>query len=444
MSKNNLNSRAVCVVRRLQEAGFTALYAGGAVRDMLLGKDPPTDIDIATDARPADIRRLFSPVHAVGESFGVMLVVQEGTPFEVATFRSEAGYSDGRHPDRVDFATPREDAQRRDFTINGLFYDPLRDEVYDYVGGEADLRRGIIRTIGDPHRRFSEDYLRLLRAVRFSGRFDFPIEANTWQACCSQAHKIAGIAAERIFQELTKTFTGPAPLTGLDLLSESGLLRAVLPEVENMKGVEQPPEFHPEGDVFAHTRCVLADIGAHPSAVLAWGALLHDVGKPPTQTFEDRIRFNRHNVVGGRMAEDILRRLKAPKKLIEGVRELVENHMSFIHVQQMRMAKLKRFLGRKHIEDELALHRADCHASHGNSENYDFLRRKQEEFSREELLPDPLIGGRDLIALGMRPSPRFGTLIQEVYDLQLEDRIRTKEQALQWIREHRPCSVNEQ
>ncbi|MGM0462831.1 MAG: CCA tRNA nucleotidyltransferase [Fibrobacterota bacterium] len=433
MKKNNPYYRAVTIVKTLQKNGYTAYFAGGYVRDMLRGKDECRDIDIATSARPGEIQALFPRVLSVGESFGVMIVVVDGVPFEVATFRSEESYSNGRHPDSVSFSDPRRDARRRDFTINGMFFDPISRQLYDYVGGQEDLAAGIIKTIGDPFQRFAEDYLRMLRAVRFAARFNFTMEHATYMALKKTAHHIRNISVERIFQELDKMLTGPRPARAVEMLSETKLLGEVLPEVERMKGVEQPPQFHPEGDVFTHTLLVLSHIGPDPSPELAWAALLHDVGKPETQTFEDRIRFNRHNVVGARIARDILHRLRAPKKFTARVVEMAAQHMSFVNVREMRTGKLKRFLGRDTIEDELLLHRADCLASHGNTENYDFLREKLRDFKEEELKPDPLITGKDLIQLGYSPSPRFGEILDAVYDMQLEEKIADYEQAVEWV-----------
>ncbi len=433
MQNSILYQTALPIVERLQKAGYTTLFAGGAVRDMLHHWEGNNDIDIATVATPAEVEALFKNVHGVGESFGVMLVVENGIPYEVATFREEGEYSNGRHPDKVIYSTPEEDAKRRDFTINGMFFDPITETIYDYVGGQEDLKKGIIRTIGNPNDRFSEDYLRMLRAVRFSVRFDFEIEKETWQALCQLSHHITEISAERIFVELNKMLIGPNPSKAIYLLRDCGLLERVLPEVASMSGVEQPKEFH-DHDVFDHTMKVLDGIGTKPTEVLAWSALLHDIGKPSTQTFEDRIRFNNHHYVGSKMAEKLLRRLRVSNQLLDEITACVENHMHFISVQQMRQAKVKRFLARETIEDELILHKADCEASHGSIDNYTFLREKQVEFEAEGVKPDPILMGRDLINDGLRPGPFFGEILTESYDAQLEGEITTHEEALVWLK----------
>ncbi len=433
MNRNSdLYKTAVKIVGRIQDAGFTTLFAGGAVRDMIREDSDLNDIDIATVAHPAEISKIFRNVHGVGESFGVMMVVENGIPFEVATFREEGEYVDGRHPESVKYSTPDQDAKRRDFTINGMFYDPLTDTVYDYVGGQEDLKRGVIRTIGNAHDRFSEDYLRMLRAIRFAVRFDFKIEQSTWNALCQLSSKITGISAERIFVELNKMLIGPRPSTAIRLMRDCGLLEQILPEVSAMSGVEQPKEYH-DSDVFDHTMKVVDGIGENPSEALAWSALLHDIGKPPTQTFEDRIRFNNHHHVGAEMAEKLLNRLKVSNALKDVILACVENHMHFIAVQDMRKSKLKRFLARETIETELKLHVADCLASHGGIDNYTFLRAKQEEFASEGVKPNPLLQGRDLIASGLKPGPLFGEILTASYDAQLEGDIVDRDSALLWL-----------
>jgi poly(A) polymerase len=420
---------ATRIVRRLAKSGHTAYFAGGAVRDMLLGGEIEADIDIATSATPDTISRLFRRV------IGVMLVVEDEIPFEVATFRADIGGADGRHPERVEFSDARSDAQRRDFTINGLFFDPLENRILDFVGGRQDLKNGLIRAIGRPEERFDEDYLRLLRAVRFSARFDFAVESRTWEAIRQAAAGIRNISAERIFQELSRMLTGPRPDKAVTLLNQTGLLAIVLPEVQALEGVEQPPEFHPEGDVFEHTLLALSFL-RNPSQTLGWSTLLHDIGKPPTMTRADRIRFNNHHRVGALMAREVLRRLKAPRALIEQVFECIDNHMNFMNVRKMRLSTLKRFLARATLEDELQLHRADCLASHGDIENYTFLRQKQQEFALEQVRPDPLLSGRDLIALGYTPGPVFGRILAAAYDLQLEEQLHTPEEARAWAKRH--------
>ncbi len=420
------------IIRRLRENGYNALYAGGYVRDMILGAQKRGDIDIATGATPQQITGLFRNVVGVGEHFGVMIVVIDEIPFEVATFRKDIGIADNRHPTSVSFTDAREDALRRDFTINGMFYDPLTGEILDYVEGRTDLEKGVIRAIGDPRLRFEEDYLRMIRAVRFGARFNFSIEKKTWDALVDCAKGISKISAERIFQELDKILLGPNPDKALVMLKDSGLLAMVLPEVAACWGVEQPREFHPEGDVFAHIVLALSKLSC-PTQIAAWSTLLHDIGKPGTMVVADRIRFSNHDVAGARLTERLLRRLKAPSQLIEGVYEVVVNHMNFMNVQKMRLSTLKKFLSRPTLEDELTLHKIDCLASHGDISNFDFIRQKQKELSVETIKPVPLIGGKDLIALGFKPGPVFGQMLDQMYDLQLEEKIETRQQAIDWV-----------
>jgi poly(A) polymerase len=421
------------IVEKLVRNGYQALYAGGYVRDMLLGLEAGGDVDIATNASPETITGLFPRTVSVGEQFGVTVVVCEGVPFEVATFRSDQGIADGRHPGHVVFTDAREDALRRDFTINGMFFDPLSNQVLDYVGGREDLQKKVVRAIGDPALRFEEDYLRLVRAIRFAARFEFTIEDATWNAIAAKKEGIRRISAERILQELDKMLTGPHPDRAIELLHRSGLLAIILPEVETLSGVKQPEKFHPEGDVFVHTIKALSLLSS-PSLILAWSVLLHDIGKPPTMQVTDRIRFHNHNLVGARMAEELLRRLKAPVALIEAVTACIENHMNFMNVTKMRLSTLKKFLSRPTLEDELELHRVDCLASHGDIENYHFLKRKQTELPVHVIKPEPLLRGQDLIDLGLKPGPVFGTLLKEAYDLQLEDAFADKEAALDWLK----------
>jgi len=428
-------SSALSIVRRLTTKGYQAVFAGGYVRDMVLGLPVKGDIDIATNAAPQTIASLFDRVTGVGEHFGVMLVIENGIAFEVATFRSDVGLNDGRHPREVVFTSAEMDAQRRDFTINGLFYNPLTDEIIDYVGGRDDLRAGLVRAIGDPAMRFKEDYLRLLRAIRFAARFGFAIDDATWKAIAAHAHGIGKIAQERIFQELTKMLTGTHADRAFELLSQCGLLAIVLPEVEAMKGIEQPSEFHPEGDVFSHTVKALSFLN-EPSAVTAWSTLLHDVGKPATMSRSDRIRFHNHNNIGAQIAGKILERLRAPRLLIDSVSEIVERHMDFINVTKMRLSTLKHFLGRNTFESELELHRVDCLASHGNLDNYNYLQEKRRVFAHE-VKPAPLISGKDLIRLGFTPGPLFGRILRVVYDLQLEEKLHSAEEARRWVDENR-------
>lgn len=423
------------VVDRLVHAGFRALYAGGCVRDRLLTGTSAGDVDIATSATPQTVINLFSHTVPVGVQFGVVIVVEQGVPFEVATFRADRGIADGRHPQSVEFSDERIDAQRRDFTINGMFFDPCTAEVLDYVGGRADLQARMIRAIGEPAERFAEDYLRMLRAVRFAARFDFDIEPRTFDAIAGAAGAIAKISAERVFQELDKMLRGPHPRRALELLHATGLLPHVLPEVAALENVQQPPQFHPEGDVLRHTFLALDQL-AQPSQRLAWATLLHDIGKPPTFTVSDRIRFNNHDAVGATMAATVLERLRAPRALIDDVGAVIANHMHFAAVNKMKLSTLKRFLGRSTIDDEIEMHRADCLASHGMLDNLELLRSRKAEFAVESLKPTPLLKGRDLLQMGFRPGPALGRILDEVYDLQLEESLTTREQALDWVREH--------
>ena len=427
---------AVEVVNRLHDHGYTALFAGGCVRDLLLNDGRAMgDIDIATSATPQTVAKLFTNTIGVGAHFGVMVVVHRSFQFEVATFRSDVGIKDGRHPEQVVFTDAPTDAARRDFTINGMFYDPLSRAVFDYVGGRRDLQKKVIRSIGDPDLRFTEDYLRLLRAVRFAARFDFSIDPPTWQALCHHAAGIGQVSAERIFAELEKMLCQKNADVALRYLQQCGLLAIVLPELEATVGVEQPPQFHPEGCVFEHTLLMLKQLN-NPSPVLAWSTLLHDIGKPPTFRITDRIRFNNHNRVGAEMAEKLLRRLKASNALIEAVYACVDNHMNFINLMTMRLGTLKKFLARATLVDEIELHRLDCLASHGNCENVAFLQEKLQGFEAEQIKPEPFIGGKDLMALGLKPGPLFGEILDAVYDLQLDETIRDKAQALEWVRGH--------
>lgn len=408
--------------------------AGGCVRDLIMQREPQ-DFDIATDASPDDVERLFPKTVPVGKQFGVILVIFDDSIFEVATFRTEGAYQDGRRPSWVKPARPEEDAKRRDFTINGLFYDPLADKIIDFVEGKDDIKKRIVRTIGNPVDRFNEDKLRLLRAVRFASTLGMRIEQETWKALCEMASEVNRVSKERIRDELIKMFMRPHAGPGLQLLSDSGVLKEILPEVEAMKGCEQSPDYHPEGDVFVHTKMLLDKL-ENPTVTLAFSALLHDVGKPPTfQKEGDKIHFYEHDRVGAELTRSILTRLRFSNKEIETVAEAVGNHMRFMHVQEMRQGKLKNFLGRDTFLEELELHKIDCQSSHGKLDNYEFLKQKIQEFKAEELKPKPLINGDDLIAQGCDPSPLLGTVLREAYDHQLEGSIQTKKEALTWARE---------
>jgi poly(A) polymerase len=430
-----MESTARDLARRLREQGHKAYFAGGCVRDLLRGQ-VPKDIDIATDARPEAVQKLFPRTYAVGAHFGVIVVLENGFQFEVATFRSDGAYFDGRRPVEVHFATAEEDAARRDFTINGMFFDPEKEEVIDFVGGKADLEARTIRAIGDPAQRFLEDRLRLLRAVRFATVLEFEIEPATWDAVVAHAATINEISAERIREELVRIFMSPQRVRGWDLLDASGLLRAILPELEAMKGCEQPPQFHPEGDVFKHTRIMLELLPAEASLPLVFSVLFHDIGKPPTSMVDEegRIRFNGHDRIGAEMTEAIMERLRFSRAEIDATVEAVRQHMVFKDVPNMRVAKLKRFMARPTFEDELELHRVDCASSHGMMENYDFLQQKKEEFANEPIIPPPLVRGDDLIALGLKPGPRFGEILEAVETRQLEGTLKDREEALQWVK----------
>lgn len=427
------------ICRILVQSGHEAYLVGGCVRDLLLGREP-ADYDVATDAVPERVESLFPGSLTVGAKFGVVIVVEEGIQVEVATYRSDIGYSDGRHPDQVVFSrSAADDVHRRDFTINGLLLDPRRDEIVDLVGGRADLDAHLIRAIGEPGRRFREDKLRMLRAVRFAARFGFEIEPATFAAIKRLAPEIVQVSAERVRDELSRLLTEGAARRGFELLDDSGLLNAVLPEIARMKGVEQPPEFHPEGDVWIHTRMMLAELPSGVSPTLAWGVLLHDVGKPPTFTAptgpSGRIRFDRHAEIGTVMTEAICRRLRFSNTATEQVCALVRNHLRFIDVPRMRPATLKRFIRLPHFEEHLELHRLDCQASHGKLDAYEFVERFIAETPPEEVRPPRLVTGNDLKELGLRPGPLFAEILGNVEEAQLEGRVKSREQALELMRE---------
>ena len=430
-----MKETAIAIVRRLREAGYTTYFAGGCVRDLLRGV-AAQDFDIATSATPEEVQRLFPKTIPVGAAFGVVLVLEAGHQFEVATFRCDEAYLDGRRPSGVRYGSTEEDAQRRDFTINGLFLDPLTDRIFDFVDGRADIERQLIRCIGDARHRFTEDKLRLLRCVRFASNLQFAIEPATLAAVGAMAGEIQVVSAERIRDELSKIFTRPNAGTGLALLNATGLLSVVLPEVAALKGVEQPAEYHPEGDVFTHTRMMLDALPAEPGLVLAWAVLLHDVGKPPTFVrAPDRIRFNDHDVVGQAMAEEILHRLRFSNDEIEQIALCVGGHMRFQHVQSMRQAKLKRLLARPTFPVELELHRLDCLASHGKLDNYDFLKATADAMPAEVIKPAPLVTGRDLLTLGFTPGTLVGAVLKEVAELQLEEQLQSPAAALDYARQ---------
>jgi poly(A) polymerase len=423
------------VAERLRKQGHIAYFAGGCVRDMVRGLTPK-DYDIATNSRPEDVQALFPRTYAVGAHFGVIIVLEDGFQFEVASFRSDDAYIDGRHPSAVHFSSPEEDAKRRDFTINGMFFDPVSDEVIDLVGGQADMGARLVRAIGEPAKRFAEDRLRMLRAVRFAAALDYRIDEATWKALVANAPSVIQISAERIREELVRIFLSSNRILGWDLLDASGLMRAILPELEAMKGVLQPEQFHPEGDVFVHTRLMLSMLPEKVSVPLVFSVLFHDVAKPVTARVDKtgRIRFNEHDRIGAEMTETIMRRLRFSGAEIEATVEMVRQHMVFKDTPKMRVAKLKRFMARPTFEEELELHRVDCESSHRMLDNYEFLLRKREEFANEPIIPPPLVSGDDLIALGLKPGPKFGEILEAAETRQLEGKLRTRDEALKWVR----------
>jgi tRNA nucleotidyltransferase/poly(A) polymerase len=427
---------AASIVRELQEHAYVAYFAGGCIRDALLDI-PPKDIDIATSASPGQVQALFHRTIPVGIQFGVVRVRVAEMEFEVATFRSDGIYLDGRRPSAISFSTPEQDASRRDFTINGMFYDPLSERVIDYVNGREDLAGKLVRAIGQPSGRFAEDRLRMLRALRFAAALGFEIEAETWSAIRADAQEIAIISPERIRDELLKILVNPNRLRGFDLLDQSGLLAVILPEIEALKGCDQPEQFHPEGDVFVHTRLMLSLLAPDASGPQVLAVLLHDIGKPRVRSFDSidqRIRFNGHDRVGAEMTEKVMTRLRFPRHEIDLVVDAVSNHMVFKDVRQMRPAKLRRFMARPHFGIELELHRIDCASSHGDLENYHFLINKESEFAQEPLIPTRLVRGDDLIAMGLTPGPRVGELLEAVQTAQLEGEIKTRAEALELLR----------
>jgi putative nucleotidyltransferase with HDIG domain len=466
---------AAKIVQRLQQAGFAAFWVGGCVRDFLLGREPQ-DFDIATDAKPEQVEKLFRKTIPVGKKFGVMIVVEGGHQFQVATFRAEADYQDGRRPEKIIFANAEADALRRDFTVNGLFYDPLTKKIHDWVGGEKDLRAKIIRTIGKPEERFGEDHLRLLRAVRFAAQLNFEIEPKTFAAVKKLAPKIKFISAERIRDELLKLFSPPqlkkgvrssrmlfgasraelpscetpdgatgtvalpetnSAARGLVLLRESGLLEHILPELAATIGCEQSPDFHPEGSVFNHIFLMLEKLPPDSNELLPWTVLLHDIAKPVTAEKDLQtglIHFYGHEKVGAEMARAILNRLRFPKKQIDEIVACVLHHMQFKDVKQMRKSTLRRLLLRETFPLELELHKLDCLGSHSDLELYDFLIRQAKELEKQPAIRPPLLTGKDLIALGMKPGKELGALLHEIREKQLQDELKTPRQAKAWVK----------
>ena len=425
------------IVRRLQGAGFAAFWVGGCVRDQLLGREPG-DYDVATSALPAQIEKLFKRTIPVGRKFGVIVVIKGSLQFQVATFRAEADYRDGRHPERVAFGDAEADARRRDFTVNGLFYDPVRRQLHDWVGGEADLRTRTIRTIGLPSERFAEDHLRLLRAVRFAAQLDFSIEPGTFAALKTHAAKIKTISAERIRDELLKLFQPPHAARGLELLQQSGLLDQVLPEIAVTAACEQSPDFHPEGSVYNHLRLMLQYLPPNADASLPWAVLLHDVAKPATRSTDPTTgstHFYGHEKIGADMAEEILERLRFPRKQTDEIVKAVRYHMQFKDALQMRKSTLRRLLMRPTFPLELELHRLDCLGSHSRLDVYDFLLAEAKALEQTPEIRPPLLTGDDLIALGMQPGPALGALLAEIREKQLQDELQTKAEARKWAKE---------
>ena len=426
---------AMNIIQKLNQAGKLAYFAGGSVRDAVMGNNP-SDIDMATSASPEEIISLFRRTVAVGKAFGVIVVIMGNYQYEVATFRKDGLYVDGRRPIHIDFASPEEDVMRRDFTVNGLLYNPLTRELMDYVGGMDDILTKTIRTIGNPEERFTEDKLRLLRCIRFAVRLDFQIEKDTFRAVKKLSGSINEISKERIASELEKILTSRNPAAAVRLLDESGLLDQILPEVSRLKGVEQPEEFHPEGDVFEHTIKML-ELGKDFTFPLALAVLLHDIGKPATQEFLDRIRFNLHEKEGAKMAALVCERLKLSNSITERVCNLVLHHMRFKDVQKMKISTLKKFLRMDYFLEHLELHRLDCLSSHGLLDNYHFCLQKLQEFSEEKeaLKPEILLNGNDLKKLGLKPGPLYTVILSELEDHQLENKIASREQAISWIKE---------
>jgi len=424
------------IVRQLAQSGHRAVYAGGCVRDALLNRPYP-DVDIATSATPDQVQALFPKASdPQGKAFGVIRLKHGDHVFEIATFRVDGPYLDGRRPSSVTFTTAEEDAKRRDFTVNGMFFDPIKNEILDYVEGKSDLSSKTIRAIGDAGARFTEDRLRLFRAIRFAVQLGFEIEPVTWKALVQLAPESKNLAPERVRDELVKTLTSPDPARGLDLLHDSGLISVWIPELLEMRGCAQSPEHHPEGDVWVHTRLLLTHL-RNPSPILALSALLHDIGKPRTSRTEPsgRIRFFGHEGVGARMAEDILRRLRFSNDDITAISACIANHMAFKDAPQMRISTLKRLLARPTFPEELELHRIDCTSSHGELDIHRFLVTKLSEFSQEEIRPKPLLTGHDLQEIGIQAGPKMGRILNQLMDEQLEGKFADREKALARARE---------
>ena len=438
MNLTQLIQKATQVVQILTKAGHIAYFAGGCVRDHLLGYESQ-DIDIASSATPEEVKAIFPKTIPVGEQFGVMIVVQGEHHFEVATFRSDGSYEDGRRPEGVTFVTPKEDAKRRDFTINGMFYDPLEEKIIDFVEGRKDLEQGIIRAIGNPEQRFEEDKLRMLRAIRFAARFDYPIETETFKAIKQFSQEINVVSMERIREELIKILRGFHRGLAMQLLHDSQLLLEILPEIAAMDGVKQDPEYHPEGDVFVHTKLMLDLLPDNPSTALAFGALFHDVGKPPTYTNVDHIHFYKHEHVGGEMTKVICKRLKFSNEDSKNIVLYVSEHTRFGAAMQMREGKLKKMLQRETIQEELTMLKADCEASHHMMETYEFCKNKLANYREEELRPALFVSGKRLLEWGYKPSAQFTVMIESLEEMQLEGSINSLEEAKEHVIKTYPC-----
>jgi len=433
-----MRATATAIVQRLQKAGFAAFWVGGSVRDFLLGREPE-DYDIVTSALPEQIEALFKRTIAVGRKFGVIVVIEEEHQYQVATFRAEADYQDGRHPEHVRFGDAQADAERRDFTVNGLFFDPVQNQLHDWVGGEKDLRAKIIRTIGNPNERFAEDHLRLLRAVRLATQLDFEIEPETFRAIQTHAPRIKAISAERIRDELVKLFAPKhSAARGLVLLRESNLLEHVLPELAATVHCEQSADYHPEGSVFNHLVLMLQKMPPDADPLLPWAILMHDIAKPVTASRDEKtgsIHFYEHERIGAEMAERILERLRFPRKQIDAVVQAVRCHMQFKDAFQMRKATLRRLLMRPTFPLELQLHRVDCLGSHGRLDVHDFLIEQAKELDNQPEIHPPLLKGDDLLQLGMQPGPALGALLNEIREKQLQDELKTPDEARTWAKQ---------
>jgi len=436
LSPNNKAEKAAdYIISKLQTAGHSAFRVGGAVRDRLIGRTSK-DVDVATSAKPQQVKKLFTPhTYAVGESFGVIIVhTKFAIDIEVATFRSDDCYIDGRRPKSITFATIEQDAQRRDLTINALYYNPTTKTIHDFTNGITDLKQGIIKAIGNPKQRYLEDHLRLLRTIRFAAELNFAIEPKTKQAIPQLAQTIKKISPERIFAEITKMLTGKNPHIAFQLLHSLKLLPICLPEINKLIGVEQPPQYHPEGDVWQHTLIMLSKL-QKPSPTLAWAVLLHDVGKPETaKYFDGRFHFNSHDKVGQKMSKKILRNFKCSKQLQDNISNIVGTHMKFMAVKEMRQSTLRRFINRPTFADDLELHRLDCISSHGAVDNYIFLIDKIIQYQNEPIIPPPLLTGKILIKMGIKPGPQIGKILRQCQELQLNEQLKTEQEAISWLK----------